>query len=291
MSPNPLHPAQAANLTPEEGAIFLRVIASVAAVNTPRKFLAWTRTELQEIFPHEALGCGVAQIGPRGARIRELLCHGLPPAYLDDIRRADGAVMTPVMARWLKEGRPQLFDPASAPWPVEQRWLAVFRKHGMRNIAAHGVRDLGGNLTSYFNFSRIPQDLVPRHAHLLELLVPHLHVALMRSLCSAKATPSQAAQADGPISPCEREILRWLQHGKSNWEIAQILGKSEHTVKNQVRSILIKLQVNNRAQAVAKVLGPAKAGGLALVLTLAFMLTAQMPGLLDVDTLMALGLL
>ena len=50
----------------------------------------------------------------------------------------------------------------------------------------------------------------------------------------------------------EKEILEWLHAGKTNREILQILNLSEHTVKNLVRNILIKLHVKNRVQAVAK---------------------------------------
>jgi DNA-binding CsgD family transcriptional regulator len=50
----------------------------------------------------------------------------------------------------------------------------------------------------------------------------------------------------------EVEILRWMQKGKSNAEIAQILSISQLTVKNHVQKILRKLGAHNRTQAVAK---------------------------------------
>lgn len=53
------------------------------------------------------------------------------------------------------------------------------------------------------------------------------------------------------LSLREQEVLRWLCQGKTNWEIGQILGISALTVKNHVRSILKKLNVGNRTQAVA----------------------------------------
>jgi DNA-binding CsgD family transcriptional regulator len=53
----------------------------------------------------------------------------------------------------------------------------------------------------------------------------------------------------GPLSAREAEILRWLRQGKSAGEVAQILGRSEHTVKNQMRNLYEKLGVNNRVQA------------------------------------------
>ena len=51
------------------------------------------------------------------------------------------------------------------------------------------------------------------------------------------------------LSPREREVFEWLGQGKTNAEIAQILGRSVHTVKRHVESILAKLGVENRCSA------------------------------------------
>jgi DNA-binding CsgD family transcriptional regulator len=47
----------------------------------------------------------------------------------------------------------------------------------------------------------------------------------------------------------EREVLRWLAEGKSNAEIATILGLTSGTVKVHVERILEKLGVENRVMA------------------------------------------
>jgi len=38
-----------------------------------------------------------------------------------------------------------------------------------------------------------------------------------------------------PASAREREILSWLPAGKSNWEIAHIVGCTEETVKKHLQ--------------------------------------------------------
>jgi len=55
-----------------------------------------------------------------------------------------------------------------------------------------------------------------------------------------------------PLSVRETEVLHWLCHGKSNWEIGQILELSQYTVKNHVSKILKKLGVSNRQHAAVK---------------------------------------
>ncbi len=59
------------------------------------------------------------------------------------------------------------------------------------------------------------------------------------------------ARASGGLSPREREVLALLTRGAVNKEIAAALAISENTVKNHLKSIMEKLHVENRVQAVA----------------------------------------
>ena len=66
-------------------------------------------------------------------------------------------------------------------------------------------------------------------------------------------------QADDPaplhgveLTPREYEVLELLVNGLDNAEIARTLHLSQHTVKNYVSSILVKLQVENRIQAAVR---------------------------------------
>jgi len=53
-----------------------------------------------------------------------------------------------------------------------------------------------------------------------------------------------------PLSPREVEILDRIAQGRTNRQLADDLGISEQTVKNHVSSVLRKLSVNDRTQAV-----------------------------------------
>ncbi len=53
-----------------------------------------------------------------------------------------------------------------------------------------------------------------------------------------------------PLTPREIQILDHVAQGNSNKEIARILSISDQTVKNHITSILRKLAVNDRTQAV-----------------------------------------
>lgn len=53
---------------------------------------------------------------------------------------------------------------------------------------------------------------------------------------------------DNPLTSRELEILQWVSAGYTNREIADQLGISEQTVKNHLKNILQKLQLENRVQ-------------------------------------------
>jgi DNA-binding NarL/FixJ family response regulator len=55
-----------------------------------------------------------------------------------------------------------------------------------------------------------------------------------------------------PLTPRETEVMRFLAGGYSNREIGEVLGTTEGTVKVHVSSILSKLGVRDRIQAVLR---------------------------------------
>jgi DNA-binding NarL/FixJ family response regulator len=72
------------------------------------------------------------------------------------------------------------------------------------------------------------------------------------SRISKPAPKNQDAFLPDPLSPREIEIIRLVATGASNKEIAEKLVISEGTVKNHLSSILSKLSVRDRMQAVLK---------------------------------------
>ena len=69
-----------------------------------------------------------------------------------------------------------------------------------------------------------------------------------RELASAESDGGESVFA--PLTTREVEILDCIARGNSNKEIARILNISDQTVKNHITSILRKLAVNDRTQAV-----------------------------------------
>ena len=71
-----------------------------------------------------------------------------------------------------------------------------------------------------------------------------------RNLSGDRKKPEQSASTQMPLSVREVEVLDCVAQGYSNKEIAEALFITEQTVKNHMTSVLRKLEVSDRVQAV-----------------------------------------
>lgn len=118
---------------------------------------------------------------------------------------------------------------------------------GLRECCTRGVAPMpGGRHGSMFCFAGQSIQCTLRDDAILEILAPHLHMAL-----SALHRTTLRKDTLLVLSPREKEVLEWVKQGKSSWEVSSILKISERTVNFHVGNILRKLDVVNRAQAVA----------------------------------------
>jgi LuxR family transcriptional regulator, quorum-sensing system regulator SolR len=86
---------------------------------------------------------------------------------------------------------------------------------------------------------------------LLGLITVFVHMLLGTGVSTMHDEPYTSASMS--LTAREREVLRWVVQGKTSWEIGRILSTSERTVKFHLRNVYTKLNVSNRAQAVAVV--------------------------------------
>jgi DNA-binding response OmpR family regulator/DNA-binding CsgD family transcriptional regulator len=68
---------------------------------------------------------------------------------------------------------------------------------------------------------------------------------------SSGQTGNSMRQPDVPLTPRETEVLSWLSKGKTNRDIADILGMSHRTVNKHLEHIFVKLGVETRSAATA----------------------------------------
>ncbi|MEX1181502.1 MAG: helix-turn-helix transcriptional regulator [Cucumibacter sp.] len=97
--------------------------------------------------------------------------------------------------------------------------------------------------------NRAWRDFDAADAARIELLRPHVVLAFRNLRLPPAAQTPDAIRADPPLTPRELEVLHWVSMGKSNEEVAAIVGARSSTVKKHLEHIYDKLGVPNRTAA------------------------------------------
>jgi transcriptional regulator EpsA len=127
---------------------------------------------------------------------------------------------------------------------------------GMRYALVHGIKDERGSHDCLYLVLSSTDNFTLGSCNTLTHVLPYIDHALRQ----VEHLPHQSGspQLNGSFSAHranlttrEMEILQWIAMGKTNSEIGSILELSLYTVKNNVQRIFKKLNVSNRAQAVA----------------------------------------
>lgn len=107
-----------------------------------------------------------------------------------------------------------------------------------------------GTLSAIAAYSVTRDDYTPADAYCIQLLA---QVCVTR----AAAIGIESTDTSGPVKYCSRlsarqtEIMEWAILGKSNLDIATILGKNKRAIDYHMSETLKKLEVSSKAQAVS----------------------------------------
>ena len=225
-------------------------------VHAPHQLFNWSQGSLQSLVRHELLICVTRKGEPASLHFETHTTAPIDLARFNEMQRQDSALVPHIVKAWEENHRKPLTCDVreGSDFAASATARELIRIEATAMIA-HGTHDAHARLTSFFIFACRPEPAVHKQAYLIELLVPFLHTAWMRTQIDGLmegGAPKPAAK--GVLTVREIEILKWLYHGKSNVEIGMILGISPLTVKNHVQKILRKLNVMNRTQAVGKAL-------------------------------------
>jgi transcriptional regulator EpsA len=241
-------------LSGREQEYLLRAIESALHVRRRRQFFLWTQGQFQGLLPHAIMVC--IQFGTNDEVLHIECLHGavLEPATIEKLSNPrDGLALRLACHCRADERLPCVIEQGgrAAADPLS-RFRLELEANKLGNAIVHGTeRLLGGS--SFFALFGLPVAPNLRHTFFLELLLPHLHLALLRLLATGDGDDAGAARnSPRPVTNREIEILRWVKEGKSNYEIGIILGISALTVKSHVQKIYKKLNVQNRVQAVSR---------------------------------------
>ena len=219
-------------------------------------FFDWTQGLLQNLVKHELLICALRSGEPTSFHVDAFSTLPDEPRVFTDLFRKDTAMVPHIIKIWeANHFEPVIFetDSGSSGSFAASPFSREMKRIGANCVISHGTYDALGKLDSFFMLACNSEDVTPQHVHLVELIVPFLHSAWIRTQVNRNLDNPGTKTADvAVLTGRQLEILKWIYLGKSNIEIGMILGISPLTVKNHVQKILRKLDVQNRTQAIGK---------------------------------------
>lgn len=250
---------------PEES-LLVSIVEVAHSISRRHQFFLWARGALQSLVPHEILLCGYGDWRRRSFGVDKFAGRPFPEQMYTELSDPDQGVMLQAHTLWDGLGHGPLLVYSRESAADEHSLLkAVLRRHQISNCVFHGLPQVNGSPSAFFCFANVTEPVTRRTTYFLELVVPCLYAALVRVMhgerrrddgkVTREASRPRTATLPRSITLREVQILQWVQEGKSNREIAEVLKISPLTVKNHVQNILKKLKVRNRAQAVSCAIG------------------------------------
>jgi len=213
-------------------------------------FFSWVQGVFQGAIAHDALVCGLALPNASGLRFEWLGSYPIAAEAFAELTNVERGLLYRALRVWEDGGGATLAVAAQNPGSGEL--LDLLRRWDLRNLLAHGVPGLDGRPACFFLMCRLRDAPAERDLRMIAMLMPYLYTGWLRANCGEVTSRARQSESDPALTRRELEILEWMQKGKSNGEMADILGISHLTVKNHVQKVLRKLGANNRTQAVAK---------------------------------------
>lgn len=239
--------------TPQELERLLFAIEASHQINKRFQFFLWAQGVLQSFLPHQTLICATGNLDAEQFEVDVFSSDAVTQDKQPELWESARETTHLAVREWMRRGREPLAYSTEMRDAGNDPMLNAIWELGLGNTLMHGTRDLRGPNSSFFIFGRLARKPRRRSREVCEILLPYLHFAVHRyALLDGDAMKRRAPAPD--LSSREIQIMRGVRDGKTNMEIGAELGISPLTVKNHIQRILRKLQVSNRAQAVARCL-------------------------------------
>ncbi len=262
-------------LGPDELMRYHQVVSHSELVRSHLDVLVWLQGDMQQFLPHEIM------IAAWGDFSTGAVQHDVISA-MSGVRSlpSNPATLTPLLVnlfeRWANLGKvPLAVNSGDSGFILEdlgEKSALGKALQTMRSAIVHCICDTRGSHDClYVTFStQVRGDASMRGA--MSVVLPFIDLALRQiqhlphqvTLSNAAVGPGSAPTLTADTSVVQQlveehdltdrelQILNWVAKGKTNPEIGSILNISAFTVKNHMQRMFKKLNVTNRAQAVAK---------------------------------------
>ncbi len=230
---------------------FLEVLHFAVQSETPEDVKDML-VRFQSLFPFTRVIGGLAKLSREGAfeGFTNVLNVSYPEEWLRLYWQKGYFEVDPVFKTALQKPGTQHWETTyqATNSDKQREFMAAAKEFGLVDGITTGSADPACGVGTFCSFASAELVDAQRYVPLVEYFGYHVHLALLRT----------APKSSQPVAPCVKElslremtILNWVKNGKTNWEIAKIIGVTERTVRFHVESIFSKLDVTSRSHAVA----------------------------------------
>jgi len=171
---------------------------------------------------------------------------GYPAEYLDLYLRNKYNLIDPLYQQFFKTSKIQCFRQLEPLYSKNEYPIIQLNKDfGIINKFIYGISSSDLDYFTGISISGQEMENNQRTRTIIEYLMPYLSIAIQHLI------PIHPKEDVIALTLMEKEVLRWLNEGKSSWEISRIMNKSERTINYHVGNLLKKLNASNRTHAVA----------------------------------------
>lgn len=219
----------------------------------------WARGPFWAAFPHEIMLCSLQNAQGTVTQVECLHSEVLPGQLIADLCDTQSGLLVRLQRLCRDNGVRRLCLVAAGSTDASEpphHWLDdLSAEWAALNLGPLWWIDTGPLPSSHSTSAAIVGAQLEQNSDvwpLLPLMAGPMHLALVRALCMREPVLDVQARETNDLTERQMEIMRWVRLGKTNHEIASIMDISPFTVKNHIQKMFKKMNVHNRAQAVAR---------------------------------------
>jgi DNA-binding CsgD family transcriptional regulator len=208
--------------------------------------------QFQDLFPFSRVIAGLARLNNSGTfdGFPNVINVSYPEEWIRLYWQNGYFEVDPVFQTALQQPGAQHWQSTyQKSYSAKQReFVETAKQFGLVDGITTGSADPICKIATFCSFASDDKVDATRYVPLVEYFGYHVHLALLRT------APAGAQSLDKCVKQLtlrELTILNWVKNGKTNREIATIMGITERTIRFHVESIFSKLGVTSRSQAVA----------------------------------------
>lgn len=225
---------------------------AATTITNHEQLCAWIRGPLRDFIPHENTIIGFGQIGFKRVHLDRTYSFDVPLHYRDIAGHNAAEILWVVIQNWFTKRELQYFDWGGIERHATSRRRQQYKRHQLRNGAFNAeVQPASGRVAfiKLFNLEEVSViSLLPR-IRMATALLPGIFNRI--ELFADAPASSRSETMPNAFSTAELKVLRQLQKGKTNSQIAESLCRSEFTVKNHIARMLEKTGTKSRHQLAA----------------------------------------